>query len=601
MFWWWFGKTLRFRQDGEGAIRHDALDKLSLSVSVFDFIPAAQWPAIQAGTSTYDAAANIRSAIAAAKARGMAVDFGGGCFKLNSGISWTPDTTTLMGNGATLDFSGMTSGVAITATPSVINVNVLAYLNTAHFMQGFVLKGPGVAVSGVTCLTFDAPPPPTQPPLVANVLVSNCAFVDFATDVLLGGGAFDTTFIKCVFTYDFWSSGVIDHSTYSIVNPAGGNSGERNEFLCCQWFGRQYILDQSNGNADTYFTNSSLDYSFGRMITLTNGSVFINQCHIEDNSDNDYYLYASGPNTLLSVSSTTLTLTNPQDKPKVEFSPFYSDASCTGGGIVINGLMIADISELATPLIGGTGRAIVSGLSQYSIFPRAPISAFSNLLAYGGFESAGWHFGDGWISGGGALVTASIAGTTMTVSAVTAGALRVGQTVTGQSVAAGTVITALGTATGGTGTYTVNVSQKVGGTEIMATAGAQVGTQAHSATCSMELAGEAGVTQSETLLRPAKPGDYFSGELYYKTVTLDGTGATFFVGAAWVDAGGNVIGDEAALLAATADEASWTRLPLLLVPSAPPGVANLRIVISLFGVASGTPFAYVDDVLINLA
>lgn len=61
----------------------------------------------------------------------------------------------------------------------------------------------------------------------------------------------------------------------------------------------------------------------------------------------------------------------------------------------------------------------------------------------------------------GAAFTAAIAGTTMTVSAVASGTLHVGQPVTGAGVTAGTVITALGTGTGGTGTYTVSASQTV--------------------------------------------------------------------------------------------------------------------------------------------
>lgn len=61
----------------------------------------------------------------------------------------------------------------------------------------------------------------------------------------------------------------------------------------------------------------------------------------------------------------------------------------------------------------------------------------------------------------GAQVTADISGTTMTVSAVASGALYVGQTVQGAGVTTGTIITALGTGTGGTGTYTVNRSQTV--------------------------------------------------------------------------------------------------------------------------------------------
>ena len=61
----------------------------------------------------------------------------------------------------------------------------------------------------------------------------------------------------------------------------------------------------------------------------------------------------------------------------------------------------------------------------------------------------------------GAVVTGSIAGTTLTVTAVTSGTLYVGQTIQGSTVTAQTIITALGTGTGGVGTYTVNNSQTV--------------------------------------------------------------------------------------------------------------------------------------------
>jgi hypothetical protein len=67
-----------------------------------------------------------------------------------------------------------------------------------------------------------------------------------------------------------------------------------------------------------------------------------------------------------------------------------------------------------------------------------------------------------------AVVTASITGTTMTVTAVTSGTLSVGQLIKGTSVQNDTVITALGTGTGSTGTYTVNLSQTVGSTTISA-------------------------------------------------------------------------------------------------------------------------------------
>jgi len=64
----------------------------------------------------------------------------------------------------------------------------------------------------------------------------------------------------------------------------------------------------------------------------------------------------------------------------------------------------------------------------------------------------------------GASFTGSIAAATLTVSAVSSGTLAVGQTLFDNSghVIPGTFITALGTGTGGTGTYIVSNAQTVG-------------------------------------------------------------------------------------------------------------------------------------------
>jgi hypothetical protein len=60
-----------------------------------------------------------------------------------------------------------------------------------------------------------------------------------------------------------------------------------------------------------------------------------------------------------------------------------------------------------------------------------------------------------------AVFVGSISGTTLTVSSVTNGKITVGQAIYGVGTAYATVITALGTGTGGTGTYTLNNSQTV--------------------------------------------------------------------------------------------------------------------------------------------
>lgn len=65
-----------------------------------------------------------------------------------------------------------------------------------------------------------------------------------------------------------------------------------------------------------------------------------------------------------------------------------------------------------------------------------------------------------------ALVTGSISGTTLTVTAVSSGTLAVNQKITGTGIAANTTIVSFGTGSGGTGTYTVNNSQTVSSTTI---------------------------------------------------------------------------------------------------------------------------------------
>lgn len=77
---------------------------------------------------------------------------------------------------------------------------------------------------------------------------------------------------------------------------------------------------------------------------------------------------------------------------------------------------------------------------------------------------------------GAASFTGSISTTTLTVSAVAAGSLAVGQVLTGAGITAGTTITALGTGTGGAGTYTVSASQTVSSEQMYANNSVSAGT-----------------------------------------------------------------------------------------------------------------------------
>ncbi len=92
------------------------------------------------------------------------------------------------------------------------------------------------------------------------------------------------------------------------------------------------------------------------------------------------------------------------------------------------------------------------------------------IAAGSGEIAAGMVLGKRTHAAAAAVVTGSIATTVLTVTAVTSGTLSVGQTISGSGVTAGTKITALGTGTGGAGTYTVDTSQTASSTTITASA-----------------------------------------------------------------------------------------------------------------------------------
>lgn len=119
----------------------------------------------------------------------------------------------------------------------------------------------------------------------------------------------------------------------------------------------------------------------------------------------------------------------------------------------IEGLPATNLAALYLLGTGTEGEALGSGPDDYSGNSNTA-TLLTNSTA---IKTAG---GVGNIEDA-AVFTASISGTTMTVSDLAAGALAVGQTITGNGVTGGTTITALGTGSGGTATYEVSDSQAV--------------------------------------------------------------------------------------------------------------------------------------------
>lgn len=126
-----------------------------------------------------------------------------------------------------------------------------------------------------------------------------------------------------------------------------------------------------------------------------------------------------------SISGTTLTVTS------VSSGTITAHQSLTGIGITAE--------TVITALGTGTG-----GTGSYTINLSQTVSAETMTSAAVG-----------------ARFTATIAGTTLTVSAVASGTIYLGQTLQGAGITAGTIIKALGTGTGGIGTYTISTAHTI--------------------------------------------------------------------------------------------------------------------------------------------
>jgi hypothetical protein len=176
--------------------------------------------------------------------------------------------------------------------------------------------------------------------------------------------------------------------------------------------------------------------------------------------------------------------------PKTKLTATYSYAATPvtslPGWATLNTALV-DSAAIQLPRSNNGSETFVFGATDKLAFyrdpaPATPTAAFAAAVAVGlqvdDLSEAGVGGNPGFsgapaippISGSIGTMTASIAGTTMTVSAVVSGAFAVGQVISGTGVTAGTSITALGTGTGGIGTYTVSQAQTVASTTITAAA-----------------------------------------------------------------------------------------------------------------------------------
>jgi hypothetical protein len=187
--------------------------------------------------------------------------------------------------------------------------------------------------------------------------------------------------------------------------------------------------------------------------------------------------------------SPIVTVTIPNHGAVVNDFVTFTGASAVGG-LTLNGeYQIVTVTNSSMFLITAASNASSGATGGGSVTAAFQIQSGLDSTLYGN----GWGAGTWGGITGSVSFTGSISGTTLTVSAVTSGTLAVGQLIVGTGVSASppgsnaTYITALGTGSGGVGTYTVGVSQTVSSTAMTAYSGTGWGSPAAGLTSGQKL------------------------------------------------------------------------------------------------------------------
>jgi hypothetical protein len=171
--------------------------------------------------------------------------------------------------------------------------------------------------------------------------------------------------------------------------------------------------------------------------------------------------YLNDINAILSAMLQTRTFPRSGASAGLSGNVLLNDRDGWSDGIFAQNLAY-DVLSLAGVDVSGGFRDVFINTAQSIINQRTPDGFYG--ADWSGPE---WDYHHRWMTwavqglASPAAVTASISGTTMTVSSVSSGKMTVGQAVRGDGVSLGTQITALGSGTGQGATYTVSVSQTV--------------------------------------------------------------------------------------------------------------------------------------------
>jgi len=263
-----------FIQAGSGAVARTGQSKMREAVSVLDFGAVADGDGAGAGTNNSAFIQAAHDAILATGTSGV-LHIPAGIYRCNTGLSIDASVVRIESDGALLDFTNLTAGVAITIGGGTLAYAGNPFFNAYSVVQGLKLKGNSSsgAVTGV--YYYDS-----AQASGAHSGMRDCSIYDFGTGIEIGANSYILSF---------------DHVEVFLcgtcVNePTASNAGERITFNNCAFYNSTNGFALTNAIASTFINHCSIDGMSELYFYITAGHLSVTDCHIEGNfSGTGYY------------------------------------------------------------------------------------------------------------------------------------------------------------------------------------------------------------------------------------------------------------------------------------------------------------------------
>ena len=198
-------------------------------------------------------------------------------YRCDSELKIDHSRITILGNGATLDFSKMPKGTAITIAGHISQYED-TFRATKHYIERLDIRGQ----KKLTCFQIGTD---AKNDYAVNLSIRNVRVQSFDLAATWRNNAWDTDFTNC----SFYECHTIVHIPSKVKT-----TGERIVFDKCVFANYINVADLWTGTI--FFNNCSLDYFKEYAISASNGaSAYLNGCHCEAKADGDYWFKTNDP------------------------------------------------------------------------------------------------------------------------------------------------------------------------------------------------------------------------------------------------------------------------------------------------------------------